>query len=326
VQPPVVYEIAPLFFPLVVVGLYGLHDGCTEGAATVSDARYCASVTELDGGAERGALPPRALIVTLLGLYVRELGGWISVSALIRLMTAAGVEEQAVRSSLSRLKRRGIVESERRDGTAGYALSGYARSLLKVGDRRIFAPRRPSGQDWVIVVFSVPESERQRRHTLRARLSWLGFGTVSSGVWIAPGHLAEDARQVLLSDGLEPYVDLFRAEYLAFGEPADKVARWWDLDALEVLYADFLDAFEPARRGWAEQERVAPGPAAFADHLRALTAWRRLPYLDPGLSPDLLPPGWSGTRAAESFFALHAMLAGPARAFVTEQTAAARRG
>lgn len=284
------------------------------------------TTTELDGGTERGPLPPRALIVTLLGLYVREFGGWISVSSLIRLMAAAGVDEQAVRSSLSRLKRRGIVEAERRGGVAGYALSEYARQVLEVGDRRIFARPEQHSRDWVVVVFSVPESERQKRHALRARLSWLGFGTVSSGVWIAPGHLADDARAVLASDGLEPYVDLFRAEYVAFGDPADKVAQWWDLASLGQLYTDFLQAHEPRRAHWAAQPEVTPGRQAFADYVRALTAWRRLPYLDPGLPTDLLPPSWSGTTAAETFFALHHLLAGPAHDFVTTEAGAARRG
>ena len=284
------------------------------------------TTTELEGGADRGPLPPRALIVTMLGLYVREFGGWISVSALIRLMAATGVDEQAVRSSLSRLKRRGIVEAERREGVAGYALSEYARSVLEVGDRRIFARRDRQDQDWVVVVFSVPESERQKRHALRSRLSWLGFGTVSSGVWIAPGHLADDAREVLLGDGLDPYVDLFRAEYLAFGDPAAKVAQWWDLETLEQLYTDFLEAHEPARQAWAARREVPSGPDAFADYVRALTAWRRLPYLDPGLPTDLLPPSWSGTRAAETFFALHRLLAEPAHDFVTAETGAARPG
>ena len=289
------------------------------------------TTTDLDGGADRGPQPPRALIVTLLGLYVRDLGGWISVSALIRLMAADGVDDQAVRSALTRLKRRGIVESERRDGVAGYALSGYAGRVLELGDRRIFATRPASERDWVLAVFSVPESERQKRHTLRARLSWLGFGTVSSGVWIAPGHLAQDTREALLADGLEPYVDLFRAEYLAFGDPATKVAHWWDLDALEQLYDDFLEAHEPALRRWeaaaAGKPDARPGDGeAFADHLRALTAWRRLPYLDPGLPTDLLPEDWSGTRAAETFFALHRALAGPAHGFVTAQASAARPG
>ena len=143
----------------------------------------------------------------------------------------------------------------------------------------------------------------------------------------APGHLAQDTREALLAEGLEPYVDLFRAEYLAFGDPAAKVAQWWDLDALEQLYDDFLDAHGPALRRWgAAAVQVPAGPEAFADHLRALTAWRRLPYLDPGLPTDLLPDDWSGTRAAETFFALHRTLAGPAHDFVTEQAAAARSG
>ena len=291
-------------------------------------AGYISFVTtsELDGGAERGPLPPRALIVTVLGLYVREFGGWISVSALIRLMGAAGVDEQAVRSSLSRLKRRGIVEAQRRGGTAGYALSEYARQLLEVGDRRIFARPEQHEGDWVVVVFSVPESQRQKRHALRARLSWLGFGTVSSGVWIAPGHLADDARTVLLGDGLDPYVDLFRAEYLAFGDPAAKIAQWWDLASLEQLYTEFLDAHGPARQSWDTHGRVPPGAEAFADYIRALTSWRRLPYLDPGLPTDLLPSSWSGTTAAETFFALHRMLAGPAHDFVTAEAGSARPG
>ncbi|MEO7070429.1 MAG: PaaX family transcriptional regulator C-terminal domain-containing protein [Nostocoides sp.] len=280
----------------------------------------------LDGGGESGSLPPRALIVTVLGLYVRELGGWVSVSALIRLMRTAGVDDQAVRSSLSRLKRRGIVEAERRGGVAGYALSEYARQVLELGDRRIFARPQRHTRDWVVVVFSVPEFERQKRHALRRRLSWLGFGTVSSGVWIAPGRLADDARAVLRNDGLDPYVDLFRAEYIAFGDPAAKVAQWWNLPLLEQQYTEFLDAHGPARAGWAAEARVPAGPEAFADYVRALTAWRRLPYLDPGLPADLLPATWSGATASEGFFDLHRMLAGPAHDFFIAEAGADRQG
>jgi phenylacetic acid degradation operon negative regulatory protein len=297
-------------------------------------------MSELTGGPERGALPPRALIVTVLGLYVREAGGWISVSSLIRLLAATGVDEQAVRSSLTRLKKRGIVEAERRDGAAGYALSAYARQVLAVGDRRIFARPGSDDHDWVLAVFSVPESERARRHALRSRLSWLGFGTVTNGVWIAPGHLADDTREVLVQDGLEPYVDLFRAEYLAFGEPARKVAEWWDLTTLQDLYAAFEAEYAPVLARWAgvgsRGRAGASGTSdagdsradAFGDYVRALTAWRRLPFLDPGLPADLLPKPWSGTAAAETFFALRERLEGPAHDYVTEgqARAAARRG
>src|SRR5262245_34426948 len=168
---------------------------------------------DADPGVARST-QPRALIVTIYGLYAREAGGWLSIKSVIKLMGALGVDEQAVRSSISKLKRRHLLVAEKVHGAAGYGLSVRARAILVEGDRRIFErPRAASDNGWIVAVFSVPESERERRHQLRTRLSWLGFGTVASGVWIAPAHVEREARDVLDGDGLSAYVDLFRAAY-----------------------------------------------------------------------------------------------------------------
>jgi len=270
---------------------------------------------------------PRALIVTIYGLYARETGGWFSIAALIRLMAELGVEEPAVRSAISRLKLRGLLESRRAGGAAGYGLSAGGRKILADGDRRIFRPPRPSADDgWLLAVFSVPEQERARRHALRSRLTWLGFGTVAAGVWIAPAQLAGEARDLLEADGLAGYVSLFTAGYLAFGDVGAKVGQWWDLDRISQLYQSFTDSAAPvlARRAAATAAGREAGEAgqAFADYVRVLTAWRRLPFLDPGLPPDLLPPDWHGARAAELFGELHDLLSGPARQFALTVTGA----
>lgn len=265
-------------------------------------------------------LQPRALIVTIYGLYAREVGGWLSVGALIRLMGGLGVDEPAVRSSISRLKRRGILEARRVDGVAGYALSEHAREILAEGDRRIFErPRADARDGWVMAVFSVPETERQRRHTLRSRLSWLGFGTVAAGVWIAPAHLEEETRDVLERYDLAPYVRLFRADFLGFGSQRDEVRSWWDIEGLEQLYEEFATAQAPVLARW-RRRRVNDDEAAFADYVRSLTLWRRLPFLDPGLAPELLPRPWQGTRAADLFLALQGLLAEPAHRHVAAVT------
>jgi hypothetical protein len=96
---------------------------------------------EIDDGSDLPGQRPRSLIVTIYGLYAREVGGWISISSLIKLMHALEVEGPAVRSSISRLKRGGILEPERYDGHAGYALTAQARGILDLGDRRIFSRR-----------------------------------------------------------------------------------------------------------------------------------------------------------------------------------------
>ncbi|HEY3750861.1 MAG TPA: PaaX family transcriptional regulator C-terminal domain-containing protein [Pseudonocardiaceae bacterium] len=268
-----------------------------------------------DGERGRGH-QPRALIVTVYGLYAREHGGWLGVASLIRLLAEAGVDEPSVRSSISRLKRRGILVAERIDGVAGYALSAQARAILDEGDRRIFERRRATPDEgWVLAVFSVPETERDKRHQLRSRLSWLGFGTVSAGVWIAPAHLFGEARDALDRDGLAAYVDLFTAQYRAFADVRGQVPRWWDLDRLQALYQDFLADHGRLLTRYRRQRRI-DDRQAFADYVRALTAWRRLPYSDPGLAPELLPRGWQGVRAAETFFELRRLLDEPAHRFV----------
>jgi phenylacetic acid degradation operon negative regulatory protein len=215
------------------------------------------------------------------------------------------------------LKRRGILQSRRYGGAAGYQLSAEALAILREGDARIFRRRRATPADgWVLAVFSVPEAERHRRHVLRSELTRLGFGMVAPGVWIVPAHPEDTTAETLRRLGLDAYADLFRADHLAFGDPAGKIRRWWDLDELERQYESFIQANEPALRAFGggppgEQE-------AFVGYVRVLTDWRRLPYLDPGLPAELLPDGWVGVQAAELFFALRDLLEEPARAYVKQ--------
>jgi phenylacetic acid degradation operon negative regulatory protein len=280
-----------------------------------------AETNEPGGDVTARSAQPRHLIVTVYGLYARPDGGWLSVAALIRLLAELGVDEAAVRSAISRLKRRRILESRRQDGSAGYQLSASALAILHEGDARIFRRRRATLADgWLLAVFSVPEAERHRRHVLRSELTRLGFGMVAPGVWIVPAYPQDATAETLRRLGLDSYADLFHADHLAFGDPAGRVRRWWNLDELQRRYEAFIQAHEPTLRRWERSpEERSPEVGerkAFADYVRALTDWRRLPYLDPGLPAELLPPGWVGIRAAEEFFALRALLEEPARAYV----------
>ncbi|GGZ25359.1 PaaX family transcriptional regulator [Streptomyces poonensis] len=260
---------------------------------------------------------PRSLIVTLYGAYGRAVPGPVPVSELIRLLAAVGVDAPSVRSSVSRLKRRGLlVPARTAAGAAGYALSAEARQLLDDGDRRVYATASP-GEDegWVLAVFSVPESERQKRHVLRSRLAALGFGTAAPGVWIAPARLYEETRHSLRRLGLDPYVDLFRGEHLGYAATAEAVARWWDLTAIAKQHEAFLDAHARVLHAW-EARTDTPPEEAYRDYLLMLDSWRQLPYVDPGLPASLLPGDWPGVRSAAVFRALHGRLRDAGAVFV----------
>jgi phenylacetic acid degradation operon negative regulatory protein len=268
------------------------------------------------------SLTPRhqQLIVTIFGLYARDVGDALPVASLVRLMGELGVEAAGVRSSVSRLKRRGVLESKKTDGVASYGIVPGRIDMFAEGDTRIFSPSRSSVEDkWLLVVFSIPETLRAKRHILRSELTRMGFGSVTSGVWIAPERTWARAKPQLDRLGLEPYIDYFSAEHLSPRELSAKVSTWWDLVALDSMYADFIAKYEGLKVKWdARQGDPAEATAhdAFADYVPMITEWRRLPYKDPGLPPELLPSDWKGMLAEELFGDLHRLLRSPARDYV----------
>src|SRR5689334_22538657 len=96
---------------------------------------------------------PRGLILTVFALYARERGNWLSVSSVIAMLEALDVDAAATRSSISRLKKRGVLEPERRDDSAGYRLSASTLAALADGDRRIWRGPPSETAEWLVVMF-----------------------------------------------------------------------------------------------------------------------------------------------------------------------------
>lgn len=248
-----------------------------------------------------------SLLRTFVGLYLRRLGGWMSTADLIAVAAELGIPDARARTGIARLKQRGLLAAERR-AAPGYALNPDAVPMLERGDRRIFAVRvQQPDEPWCLVSFSVPESRRDLRHQLRRRLQWIGCGTVSPALWICPAHLQGEAESILADLDLRDSAVLFRAEApLVVGGLRAAVARWWDLDALRAEHERFLAT-------------LPDGPAApvtpqqaFSAYVHLIDDWRVIPYLDPGLAPELLPADWPGWESIAQYHARSALLAEPA--------------
>ena len=245
----------------------------------------------------------------VLATVMRPLGGWFAISKLVQLMQQLDVDEAATRSALLRMRRKGLLAPESRRGVRGLRLTPQALTALADTDRRIFGTPVPArlGDGWVLVSTSVPENERARRHVLRSRLSWLGFGNLSNGLWLAPRRALDPLTAAVTELGFERYVLLFEARYSGFADLASLVRDAWDLDELTALYQEFTQWCEPVARRWARVPQPE-GVAAFADYTLSVYHWRKFPYLDPGLPIELLPADWPGYRAAELFSAVRARL------------------
>lgn len=266
---------------------------------------------------QRGEVRPRSLVLYVYGAFVRRLGGWISFSGLASLLQDLRVDASTVRAVITRMRHRGLVVPSRRAGVAGYALTPSAWAILEEGDRRIMAARQPTAlaDGWVLVVFTIPESRRDARHQIRNSLTWLGFGTVAPGVWIAPRRLRQEGQAALAALAHSGYVEFFDVAPGELEHTRRLVARSWDLKALETMYTQFSTRWEPALRLWSSDRRPDER-AAFVDCINAIADWRKLPFLDPGLPPEVLPAAWEGERATWIYFTLLGHLDAPALAYV----------
>ena len=257
-----------------------------------------------------------SMLRTFVGVYLRRLGGWISIADLIRLMDDLGVPATRTRTGVVRLKQRELLLPER-VGAIGYRVNPEAIGMLERGDRRIFTvPQMHDDDPWCLVSFSIPESQRDLRHQLRRRLQWIGCGLAAPALWVCPDWLVDDVREIIDDLGVGAHAVLFRAE--ALESPAALralVGQWWDLDRLREEHAAFITAAAEI-----EAMPLRTDAEAFAGYLRLIDRWRVVPVSDPALAPGLTPDDWPGQTSIDRFTALSARLAEPAWAHVLAVT------
>lgn len=258
-----------------------------------------------------------SLLRSVIGIYLRELGSWISVADLLTLMEALDVPPPRARTAIARLKKKGLLIAEAREKGAGYRLSPDAVPMLVRGDRRIYHPRYMQPEsEWCLVSFSIPEEDRHLRHQLRRRLHWIGCGTVSPALWIAPAYLLEEVEEILVDLAVRERAIVFVARRpRVAGSLAEAVGQWWDLEAIRAHHDAFLE--QHGRHGRAAD--ISPREA-FATYIRSIDTWRVIPYIDPGLPRDLLPSDWPGERSSDLLLRLRAEFSGPATDYVSDVT------
>jgi phenylacetic acid degradation operon negative regulatory protein len=258
------------------------------------------------------------LILTVYGRYSSVVGGWMAVAHLIELLRRLGVEAHATRSAIVRMTRAGFLKPEPRGPVRGYAATTVAEAAFVQGDAAVESAveHGPLQDGWTIVSFSIPESQRAKRYTLRKRLLWLGMGNLGSGLWIAPARALPQVMAWVRRLGFERHVDVFSAQYEGFDDVADLVRRSWDLEQLACSYRSYVEVWAPVVEHLrARAEEPEPGEA-FATYTAALQHWIRFPFQDPGLPVELLPDGWRGAEADLLFRELRTRLEGAAFEFV----------
>jgi ring-1,2-phenylacetyl-CoA epoxidase subunit PaaA len=242
------------------------------------------------------AVSARPMLLTVLGDLVLPTGGRAWLGALAGAMETVGVAPSATRQALRRLVAQDLVVPERHGRRAAYVLTPAARRRLEEAAERIYLRRSLTWDGrWRMLTYSFSEDERAARDALRRELSWLGYGSLGTGLWICPWDLGTRLDAVLAKHGAAGAVETFTSQL--DGDDRQLAARAYDLSELRTAHRAFLDDLEDG----ADHVEPADDRDALRQRLELVHRWRKFLFLDPGLPAELLPVDWLGDRAADVF-------------------------
>ncbi len=238
---------------------------------------------------------PQTLMLSFLGIHVRGRAVAIYSGGLIDVLGRVGVSEEAVRSTLTRMSQRGLLQRHRVGRRTYFGLTPRSAAVLEEGHYRVWLTspvNREWDGHWTVVGFSLPESWRSRRHDLRSRLLWAGFGPLQNGMWIAPSIV--DVPSLLGDLGLDEHLNVLTARAAKPTEADQLMRSAFDVDSIAARYRAFLSR-------WDRRRPLRDLPDDLARELLLNSDWLQLIRQDPRLPTELLPADWPAVQAEEVF-------------------------
>jgi phenylacetic acid degradation operon negative regulatory protein len=260
-------------------------------------------------------IQPDTIVFALFGQYVLPRKGYIWLGDLVRAMATLDLSEAAVRSQVLRMKKKGQLQSRRQGRRSFYWLTEKGMSKLNWGGFRFsVSPDYQWDGKWTVVVYSIPEQQREQRDALRNVLNWWGFGMLAPGVWISTRPLPPQLESKWQKLGIQQYLDVFRARYLGPSALSAMTSRTFpQLATLAEHYREYIArcklVLSRFRAGLLGDEEC------FASRLRSIVEYVPIVFQDPALPAALLPPDWPRPMAQAQALELQRALAEPAERY-----------
>ena len=241
----------------------------------------------------------------------------IGSGELVDIVQRFGRSADAVRSAVNRMVRAGLVtKTGHGRGNLRYKMGPQGQAFVEHFVAKTLRWHEAlEGQttwdgNWLVVTFSIPEGQRAKRDALRTGLAEMGFGLLSSSVWISPFDQDAQVTDLIEELGLSELVVLLRCQQAwmpGAGGSGELAYRVWGLRALETHYRDFngrVDTLLASLRGLGQGQEV-DAEALFFQAMELQSELIDIILVeDPCLPKELMPAEWPGQRTHELLHAL----------------------
>jgi len=151
---------------------------------------------------------------------------------------------------------------------------------------------------WTMVVFHVPEVEKQLRDQVRYQLKKNGFAAWQNSLWISPHQLPDSFERYIENHGLNKQVKVFYG-ILSSVDEAELIKNVWNTHSLEKEYQEFTRNTKRQFKRLRNLDIEADLREKALDLLAKITEIQYLKIFesDPKLPRPFLSKNWEGYHA-----------------------------
>ncbi|MBN1797961.1 MAG: hypothetical protein JW822_05270 [Spirochaetales bacterium] len=218
-----------------------------------------------------------------------------SIKQLKNLLAPFKINESCIRTTLSRMKRKKLVASSSRGKKVFYRIFGKGS---KIGRNVAHSLESLDWKTWDKsfwgVVFSVPETQKAERHSIRKNLLAYRFAMYSKGFWIRPYHEKEEFIKDVF---LHKHCQLFKF-YNIKEISVPQIGELWNL---KNINQSFLKALRLLDKKGGELATYTP-EQALIEKMETGERMIHTIFKDPLLPDIYLPEDWKADQVRTNFF------------------------
>jgi phenylacetic acid degradation operon negative regulatory protein len=241
------------------------------------------------------------MIFTLFGAFILPRRELISMRSLIQLVKPLGLSENAIRLVVSRMKKKGWLETMRHGRKSDVRLTPAGLQMVSYGKTKAFDIDHPAWDGyWRLCTYSIPEHWRKKRDHLRHVLKEAQYGTIGASVWISPRPHAQTVIDLIRTSKLSNSVFLFTTTQDKLSSSQDIAQHAWPITELEKRYRYFVKKYAQNLKAYTHASRSGTRlrPAhCFAQRFLLTGDYVSIRLEDPMLPLDLLSSPWIGEKA-----------------------------
>ncbi len=249
---------------------------------------------------QRSPIRAGSLIITLFGDSISQHGNCVWLSSLIAALEPLGLNQRQIRTAVFRLVQEEWLSAEQIGRRSYYGFTQSGLRHYEHAANRIYAYKRLSwAGKWTLVLPCFVSNHE--RDLLRKELHWLGYGTLSSGLFARPSAERAALDQTLEALGIRDKVVIFEAssaELNSSDSLKQLVHKGWNLEEIESRYEHFLKQFKSVLEGLKKTQSLSP-EQGFQTRTLLIHEYRRILLNDADLYDELLPKNWLGNSASE---------------------------